>query len=67
MKDVKYTYLLELKYLRKSDAALVAKTREEAISQVARYIKTNELDNEVNLRKYILIFAGKKLQISEEV
>jgi len=65
--DIKYSYLLELKYLRKADSREITSTEQQATAQLKRYIQNHELENVRYLKKYIVIFAAKQLKVVQEV
>ncbi|MBE2280738.1 MAG: PD-(D/E)XK nuclease domain-containing protein, partial [Ignavibacteriaceae bacterium] len=57
---VKYQFLIELKYLKKSESKKLAKTMEIAKEQVTRYLQKSEISELENLKAYAVVFVGKK-------
>jgi hypothetical protein len=63
--DVKYEWLIELKYIKKSEerrpdfAAYVEKIKAEGLRQLERYKKSRRLENKKDLKQALLIFIGK--------
>ena len=66
----KHDIMIELKYLKKSDyrknKKLLTLKKEEAISQLESYAKDERIPKD-NLKKYIVIFIGNKLELIEEI
>lgn len=65
---VKYQAIVEVKYLKKEDGKRknVAQKRKEAISQIEKYMEDERLPKD-NLKKYVTIFVGEKLELLEEI
>jgi hypothetical protein len=59
MPDVKYEWLIELKYLKKSEKGKVDKIKEEGIKQLKRYIESRGLKDRKDVRQALVIFIGK--------
>ncbi|MBE2280876.1 MAG: PD-(D/E)XK nuclease domain-containing protein, partial [Ignavibacteriaceae bacterium] len=57
---VKYQFLIELKYLKKSESKKLTKTMEIAKAQVNRYLQKPEISELENLKAYVVVFVGKK-------
>ncbi|MBE2280699.1 MAG: AAA family ATPase, partial [Ignavibacteriaceae bacterium] len=57
---VKYQFLIELKYLKKSESKKLLKTMEIAKEQVNRYLDKTEISALENLKAYAVVFVGKK-------
>ena len=66
----KYNIMIELKYIKKSDyrknKKLLSLKKEEAKNQINNYVKDERIPKE-NLKKYIVIFIGEKVELIEEV
>lgn len=66
----KYDMMIELKYIKKSDyrknKKLLLIKKEEAKNQINHYVKDERIPKE-NLKKYIVIFIGEKIEIIEEI
>jgi len=60
-----YQFLIELKYLKKSESRKLAKTMEAAKEQVERYFEKPELKQMEKLKVYAVVFVGKKAHFSE--
>jgi predicted HTH transcriptional regulator len=63
--DVKYEWILELKYIKKSEnqrpdfAQYIEKIKAEGQEQLERYKKSRRLENKKDLKQALLIFIGK--------
>ncbi|MBE2281801.1 MAG: PD-(D/E)XK nuclease domain-containing protein, partial [Ignavibacteriaceae bacterium] len=57
---VKYQFLIELKYLKKSESKKLTKTMEIAKEQVTRYLHKPEISELESLKAYAIVFVGKK-------
>lgn len=55
-----YQFLIELKYLKKSETKKLTKTMEIAKEQVNRYLQKPEIKELENLKVYTIVFVGKK-------
>ena len=71
--DVKYEWLLELKYIKKSEerrpdfAQYIEKIKAEGQEQLGRYKTSRRLENKKDLKQALLIFIGKdKYEIVEK-
>ena len=66
----KYDMMIELKYIKKSDyrknKKLLLIKKEEAKNQINHYVKDERIPKE-DLKKYIVIFIGEKIEIIEEI
>ncbi|MGV8149821.1 MAG: AAA family ATPase [Alkaliphilus sp.] len=65
--ETKYEWLLELKYLKKSETKQIEKVRTEGIKQLQRYARSIEFVNKKNLKKALIIFSGKSDYVLEEI
>ena len=70
---VKYQAIIEVKYIKKEDAKskktredAIAKKRDEVMEQIKAYCKDTRLPKE-NMKKFIVIYVGEKLELLEEV
>jgi len=59
MSDVKYEWLIELKYLKKSDEKDIEKIIKEGQEQLIRYAKSKQFKDKQNIKKALIIFIGK--------
>ncbi|MGV8146986.1 MAG: AAA family ATPase [Alkaliphilus sp.] len=57
--DIKYEWLIELKYLKKSEEKQIEKAKIEGLEQLRRYANSNEFQGKKNLKKALIIFSGK--------
>ncbi|AIS51842.1 hypothetical protein TKV_c06570 [Thermoanaerobacter kivui] len=57
--DVKYEWLIELKYIKKSEKDKVDKIKEEGIRQLKRYRESRGLKERKDVKEALLIFIGK--------
>ncbi len=76
--DIKYAYLIEIKYLKAKDKynkSVLNEILKKAKKQIAKYATDNNIHKEwqikpngdVTLKKLVLIFQGRKLKYSEEI
>ena len=67
-KDTKYDIMIELKYIKKKEYSfkVLESTKIKAIDQINKYLLEDRIDK-TNLKKYVVIFVGKKLEVLEEV
>jgi hypothetical protein len=64
---INWNYAFELKYLKKKDATQLTAKREEAISQLKDYLRSDDLRTISNLAAYVIVFVGDKAKIIERV
>ncbi|SFE33072.1 Predicted AAA-ATPase, partial [Thermoanaerobacter thermohydrosulfuricus] len=57
--DVKYEWLIELKYIKKSEKDKVDKIKEEGIKQLKRYRESRGLKERKDVKQALIIFIGK--------
>ena len=57
--QVKYEWVLELKYLKTSDEKMLPQAQKEASAQLQRYIHAHRLQGRSDLKTATLIFIGK--------
>ena len=77
--STKYNFILELKYIKKSDKdkivltkegveeKLVQKIEREARIQLSNYLKTDNAKRISNLKAWLLILVGREWQLVEEM
>ncbi|MGV8154243.1 MAG: AAA family ATPase [Alkaliphilus sp.] len=65
--EAKYEWLIELKYLKKSESKQIEKAKEEGLKQLKRYASSIEFDGKKNLKKALIIFSGKSNYVFVEV
>ena len=58
--DIKYEWLIELKYLKESEREKLEQVRKQGLEQLEKYAKSKNLADRDNLKKALLIFIGKK-------
>ena len=70
---IKYQAIIELKYIKKEDAKTeenkkkeIEKKRKEALEQIQEYSQDSRLPQE-NMKKFIVIYVGEKLELLEEI
>ena len=57
--EIKYEWLLELKYLKAGDEKELPKAKKEAEEQLQRYMQAYRLTERPNLKTAIIVFIGK--------
>jgi len=69
----KYQIMLEVKYIKKEEAKtkeqkekIIEEKRKSAIEQIEKYAEDERLSKE-EMKKYVLIFVGEKLEVIEEI
>lgn len=62
-----YQFLIELKYLKKTQANKLAQITKDAKNQIKDYLALEEIKNLENLKSWVIIFVGKKAEVIEEV
>jgi len=60
-------FILELKYLPKSQANQLAEVKEKAIEQLKAYTTHERFKKEPRLHAYVIVFVGAKAEVVEEV
>ena len=60
-------FILELKYLPKSQANQLAEVRQKAIEQLKVYAAHERFKKEPRLHAYVIVFVGAKAEVVEEV
>ena len=70
-KDMKHSYIIELKYAKSKDSdEVVTKLREEAITQANRYATTETVQRNIGhttLHKIIIVYKGMEMVVCEEI
>nr|WP_330165264.1 PD-(D/E)XK nuclease domain-containing protein [Iocasia fonsfrigidae] len=59
MPDVKYEWIIELKYLKKNEQDKLAEVKRGGLKQLARYAASHKFKNKDNIKQALLIFIGK--------
>ena len=57
--ETEYEWLLELKYLKKSEKKQIKEAEIEGLKQLRKYANSSEFKGKMNLRKALIIFSGK--------
>lgn len=57
--NVKYEWLLELKYVKKSERAKLEQVKQEGLKQLRHYAESRNFANKTDLKKALLVFIGK--------
>ncbi|MFW6377731.1 MAG: AAA family ATPase [bacterium] len=65
--NIKYEWIIELKYLKKSDKDKLAEVKKEGLKQLDKYANSRKFSGKENLRKALLIFIGKDEYVLVEV
>ena len=60
MPDVKYEWLLELKYIKKSERAKLMQVKEEGLKQLKRYKDSRNFSGREDLKQALIIFIGRE-------
>ena len=60
-------FILELKYLPKSQANQLVEVREAAVEQLQTYASHERFKKEPRLHAYVIVFVGAKAEVVEEV
>ena len=70
-KDMKHSYIVELKYAKGKDSdEVVARLREEAITQANRYADTEMVKRNIGhttLHKIVVVYRGMEMVVCEEI
>ena len=70
-KDMKHSYIVELKYAKGKDSdEVVAQLREEAITQANRYADTEVVKRNIGhttLHKIVVVYRGMEMVVCEEI
>lgn len=64
--QVKYEWLLELKYLKKSEQERLLQIKEEGLKQLQRYAQCARFRDKVDLKQALVIFIGKNEYVMVE-
>ncbi len=59
MPEVKYEWIIELKYLKKSERDKLAEVKEEGLRQLEEYADSRKFSNKENLKKVLIVFIAK--------
>ena len=70
-KDMQHSYIIELKYAKGKDSdEVVARLREEAITQANRYAETEVVKRNIGhttLHKIVVVYRGMEMVVCEEI
>jgi len=66
MPDVKYEWLLELKYVKKSERDKLMQVKEEGLRQLKRYSESRNFDDKKDIKKALVVFIGKDQYVIAE-
>ncbi|MCO6487262.1 MAG: AAA family ATPase [Phaeodactylibacter sp.] len=59
--ETKYQFVMELKYVKKADAARAEEVKKEAVGQLQRYLQHDDyLQRLEHLKAYVLLFVGNE-------
>ena len=67
MLDIKYKWLIELKYLKKSERDKLEEIKQKGLEQLEKYANTKNLTKKDNLKKVLLVFIGNEDYVVVEV
>jgi hypothetical protein len=67
MSDIRYEWLLELKYLKKSDRKLIDKVKREGLLQLNRYAESRGIAGREDVKQALVVFIGKDEYVIVEV
>ena len=59
MPEVKYEWIIELKYLKKSERDKLAEVKEEGLRQLKQYASSRKFINNDSIKKVLIVFIGK--------
>jgi hypothetical protein len=59
LSQVKYEWVLEIKYLKTADEKMLPQAQKEASEQLNRYIHAHRLEGRADLKTAIVVFIGK--------
>ncbi len=59
MPEVKYEWIIELKYLKKSERDKLAEVKEEGLRQLKQYASSRKFINTDSIKKVLIVFIGK--------
>lgn len=57
--DIRFEWILELKYLKKSDAKMLEETKRKGIQQLERYSASRNFGERTDVKQALIIFIGK--------
>lgn len=58
--DIKYEWLIELKYLKESERGQLEQVKQKGLEQLHKYMASKSLTAKKDLKKALVIFIGKK-------
>jgi len=59
MPEVKYEWIIELKYLKKSDKDKLARVKDEGLRQLREYANSDEFAGKIDIKQVLVVFIGK--------
>lgn len=59
MPEVKYEWIIELKYLKKSKKSKLEKVKEEGLAQLQKYANSRKFANKKDIKQVLIVFIGK--------
>ncbi|MBV7337559.1 PD-(D/E)XK nuclease domain-containing protein [Chloroflexi bacterium TSY] len=62
-----YQFAFELKYLKRSEASQLKTKKQEARTQLRRYLQHDDLQSLSDLRAWIIVFVGPEAKAVEEI
>jgi hypothetical protein len=62
-----YQFIFELKYIKKADKKKFDAVKAEAEKQMRNYLDSSEIKLLENLKAYIIVFVGEKVEVAEEI
>lgn len=65
--DVKYEWLLELKYLKIAEQKKIDRARDEGLRQLREYAESRNFTGKKGLRQALVIFVGKDRYLVTEI
>jgi hypothetical protein len=65
--DVRYEWLIELKYVKESDRRQLEDVKREGLKQLERYASSRNLMGNPSVRRILLLFVGKDEIIAEDL
>ena len=58
--DIKYEWLIELKYLKEGERSNLEQAKQKRLAQLQKYVASKNLTSKQDLKKALVIFIGKK-------
>ncbi|MBF8984595.1 AAA family ATPase [Lutibacter sp. B2] len=67
MPEVEYEWIIELKYIKKSERDKLEKIKAEGLKQLEGYVRSREFEGKTNVKNALIIFIGKDEYMIEYV